>query len=334
MSEQRLATRAPVCNPQAAFKVRDFSGTDGEMTEAIAYLNGRYVPNSACVLPVYDAGIVLGAAITDLLRTFRGEPYAVVEHVQRFMESARYANISLGLTSTELEEIVARLIAHNLQAWPERELALVFYATAGELPVYAGSAGLTGDMRSTVCLHCFPLPFALWRQAMSVGVHMVTPAQRHLPPNTVSSKIKHRNRLHMWIGDQQARLVDPKAVGLYLDLDGNITETGGSNFVILRGGKIISPRRNNILWGVSLETVARLGRQLGLEFVEADLQIFDVVNADEAWLPTTPYFLAPAVKINGQPIGNGVPGPVWKQLLAAFSAEVGIDVRQQILDSE
>ena len=303
------------------------------MTEPIAYLNGQFIPNAQCVLPIYDAGIVLGAAVTDLLRTFQGRPFAAHEHVRRFFESAKYACLNLGLSETEMMAIVERLIAHNIAAWNGREIALVFYATAGQFPVYAGAAGMAGELRPTVCLHCFPLPLKLWKPAIADGVHVVTPAQRHIHPGTLNSKIKHRNRLHIWIGDQQAKLVDPKAVGLYLDHDGNITETGGSNFLVCKNGTILSPRGNNILRGVSLDTVQRLCGPLGLEFAERDLQIHDVVNADEAWLCTTPYFLAAAVKINGLTIGSGRPGPVWRRLIDAFSAEVGVDVVRQILDA-
>ncbi len=303
------------------------------MTEPIAYLNGRFIPQSQCVLPIYDAGIVMGAAVTDLLRTYRGQPYAAAEHIERFFQSARYAYLDLAMTTSEMSAIVEQLIAHNRDAWPGRELALVFYATAGEFPVYAGAAGMAGDLRSTVCLHCFPLPLELWRESIVSGIHVVTPTQRHLPPNVLSSKIKHRNRLHMWIGDRQAKLADPKAVGLFLDLDGNVTETGGANFVIYQRGTISCPNRTNILWGVSLDTVRQLSGQADCQFVERDLQIHDVINAEEAWLCSTPYFLAPVVKINGLTIGAGRPGPVWRRLVDAFSSEVGIDIVQQILDS-
>ena len=303
------------------------------MPDPIAFLNGRYVPQSECVLPMHDAGIVMGAAVTDLLRTYDGKPYATAEHIERFLQSARYAYLDLALTANELAEIVERLVAHNRAVWSGRELAVVFYATAGEFPVYAGAAGMAGDLQPTVCLHCFPLPLDLWRDSLANGIHVVTPTQRHLPPNVLSSKIKHRNRLHMWIGDRQAKLADPKAIGLFLDLNGNITETGGANFVIYHSGKIMSPNRNNILWGTSLDTVRRLSANVDCEFIERDLQLYDAINAEEAWLCSTPYFLAPVVKINGLPIGAGNPGPVWRTMTTAFSAQVGIDVVQQILES-
>jgi branched-subunit amino acid aminotransferase/4-amino-4-deoxychorismate lyase len=106
--------------------------------------------------------------------------------------------------------------------------------------------------------HTFPLRFDLWRDVFLKGAHCVTPAPRHWPPPCLPSKIKNRNRLHMWIGEHEVCQLDPQAVALYLDIDGNITETGGSNFVIYRDGQVVSPRRNNILWGVSLTVLAEI----------------------------------------------------------------------------
>lgn len=301
------------------------------MTGPIAYLNGRFVPKDQCLLPMYDAGIVLGAAVTDLVRTFAGQPFAAGEHIDRFLASARYAYLELPVSRSQLLEIVQRVIDHNYLVWDRRDLAVILYATAGQFTAYAGSAA-SPPSGGTLVVHSFPLPLNLWRSAMIDGVHVITPTQRHIHPNTLSSKIKHRNRLHMWIGDQQARLVDPAAIGLYLDTDGNITETGGANFLIYRQGTISSPHRTNILWGVTLEHIVRIGREFGVAFAERDLQIHDVVNAEEAWLATTPYVLAPVVRINGIPIGEGQPGPVWRQLLGAFGEEVGLDVWKQIVE--
>ena len=90
------------------------------------------------------------------------------------------------------------------------------------------------------------------------------------------------------------------------------------------------PTSRNVLPGVSLLTVRELAPQLGYDFVEKDLQPYDVVNADEAWLPTTPYCLAPATRINGTPIGSGKPGPGFSRVMAAWSDLVGLDIIDQI----
>ncbi len=259
------------------------------MSEPIAYLKGRFVPASECRLAIYDLGIVLGAAVTDFLRTFHQKPYRMDDHLRRFYRSCKYARIEPPVDIRESMAISEKLLAENGRLVPGQELGLVYYMTAGENAVYAGAAGMPSKLSPTYVQHTFPLRFSLWRDAFLRGMHCVTPAPRHWPPQCLSSKIKNRNRLHMWIGEQEVKQLDPSAVPLYLDIHGNITETGGSNFVIYRDGRVISPRRSNILWGVSLSVLEEILRELNIPFVEDDIQTWDVVNADEAWMPTTPY---------------------------------------------
>ena len=47
-------------------------------------------------------------------------------------------------------------------------------------------------------------------------------------------------------------------------------------------------------------------------------------------ITTTPYCLAPVTRINGNPVANGTPGPIFARLIKAWSALVGLDVVQQI----
>ena len=304
------------------------------MPEPIAYLKGEYIPASQCVLPIYDLGIVIGAAVTDFLRTFDQQPFRLEDHVRRFYRSCKYARISPPVDLEESMSISMRLLTENSKLLPGRELGLVYYMTAGENTVYAGASGIPDRLQPTYVQHTFPMRFDLWRKVFLEGVHCVTPAPRHWPPQCLSSKIKNRNRLHMWIGEQEAHAVDPHSMALYLDINGNITETGGSNFVIYQDGRVISPRRDNILWGISLTVLSEILAEMGIPFVEQDIQTYDVVNCDEAWIPTTPYCLGPVVRINGAPIGDGTPGPMWRRILDRWSEMVGKDIYRETAESD
>ena len=300
------------------------------MTEPIAYLKGEFVPASECKLPIYDLGIVLGAAVTDFFRTFHQVPYRLEDHLQRFYRSCRYARIEPPVSIDESREISEKLIAENGQLAPGDELGLVFYMTAGENAVYAGAAGMPETLSPSYVQHTFPVRFSLFRNVFLKGVHCVTPAPRHWPPQCLSSKIKNRNRLHMWIGEQEVKQLDPTATPLYLDINGNITETGGSNFVIYRDGQVVSPRRDNILWGISLTVLGEILEEMGIPLVEENLQTYDVVNAEEAWMPTTPYCLGPVTRFNGVPIGDGQPGPLWRKIIDRWSEVVDKDIYQEV----
>ena len=301
------------------------------MTEAIAYLNGEMIPQSEAKLPVYDAGIVLGATVTEMIRTFGHKPYRLEEHIARLYRSMKYVRFDTGLSEAAMIDITGKVIAHNTALLSEgEELGIIQFVTAGTFSIYAGSAGGGEKMTPTVCIHTFPLPLFLWAEALETGIHAVTPSNRHVPPQCIDPKMKYRSRLHYWLAEKEAQLVDSRAATLLLDLDGNVTEFSGGNLLIVKDGAIISPTTRNILPGISRQTVIELAGELQIPFIERDLQVYDVCNAEEAFESTTPFCLAPVTRINGVPIGDGKPGPVCGRLLRAWSEKVGLDIVAQI----
>jgi len=302
------------------------------MKEAVAFKNGRFIPASECTISVYDMGITNSASVTDFTRTFNMMPFRVKDHAERIYRSCKNNYIKPVISCDETIEITKQLVESNKDVFPERELGIIYYITAGENPVYAGSAGKSDRLTSTYVQHVFPLPFYLWKNLYTEGARMITPPTLHLPPQCVSSKGKHRNRLHMWVGDKQVQMMDPGAIGLYLDLYGNITETGGANFLIYKDGKVVSPRSRNILWGISLQVVTELLSEMGIPFIQDDILLFDAVNADEAWLTTSPYCIAPVRSINGIEIGSGR-NEMWRMILDKWSKLVEKDLYEEIVSS-
>lgn len=306
------------------------------MPEPLIYLNGRMMPASEAGLKVYDAGIVLGATVTEMTRTFGQALFRLDDHLARLYRSLKYMGINTGISQDEMTRISEDLVTHNARLLsPGQELGLIHFITPGEFKVYAGSAaGQAEAPVPTVCMHTFPLPLHVWADYFRTGVHVVTPTTRHVPPQCVDPKMKNRSRMHWYLADRETHLVDSAAVTLLLDLEGNITETAGANFLIVQNGAVVSPPLRNILPGVSRQTVIEICEASGMPFLERDIQIHDVVNAEEAFLATTPYCMAPCTKINGLTIGDGRPGPVFQRLMDAWGKRVGLDIIAQILDSE
>jgi branched-chain amino acid aminotransferase len=303
--------------------------------QPLAYFRDRLVTAAEAKLSIYDLGIVMGATVTDMARTYRYQPFRLKDHLVRFYESCKYARLQMPLSLEETEQVTLELTRHNAQELAAKDdLAIVYFITPGENPVYAGSAAGAVHLEPTFCIHTFPLPFSNWTHLFHEGAHVVTPSIRHIPPQCVDPKIKCRSRMHWWLADQEVHLVDPKAVTLLLDLDGNVTETGGSNFLIAKNGALISPTARNTMRGISRQNVIELCAKLEIAFTEGDFQVHDVINADEAFLTTTPYGIAPATRINGLPIGNGRPGPLFRKIAAAWSEQVGLDILEQICSSE
>jgi len=300
------------------------------VTEPLVYLNGQFVPASAARVAIFDAGFVFGATVSDQARTFHLRPFRLSDHVHRLFRALQYARLEIGLTPADLISISEELIDRNSQLVEEGdELGLIHFVTPGEFEAFANSPARTTP---TVCAHTFVLPFERWARKVQTGAHLVTPSIRHVPPQCLDPKMKCRSRMHFYLAEKEAQLVDPDASALLLDIGGNVAETSAANFLMVERGTIVSPTTRNSLPGVSRATVAELAGDLGIPFVEHDIQLFDAINAEEAFLTSTPYCLMPVTKINGVAVGDGSPGPVYLRLLDAWSRLVGLNLQQQILE--
>ena len=203
--------------------------------EPVVYLRDALVPASQAKIAYYDYGIVLGATVTDLVRTYEHKPFRLDDHLNRFYESCKYARIQPLLSIEESRAVIFDLLKHNLKGiGPSEELAIVMFITPGELPVYAGLPPDSVCQGPTFCIHSYSMPMDTFQPLFREGAHVVIPSIRHIPPECIDPKAKNRSRLHWWMADQETRLVDPKAITVLLDMEGNISEASGANFLIAK----------------------------------------------------------------------------------------------------
>jgi branched-subunit amino acid aminotransferase/4-amino-4-deoxychorismate lyase len=152
-----------------------------------------------------------------------------------------------------------------------------------------------------------------------------------VPAVCVDPHIKHRSRMHWWLAQQEVQRTDPDAQALLCDAAGHLCETAMANFLIVRGGTVLSPPRDVVLEGVSLRVVEELCRDLGIPFHERTLTPEDAITADEAMLCSTGFCLVGVSRINGAPIPW--PGPVFRRLLAEWGHRVGVEIDRQFFAS-
>jgi branched-subunit amino acid aminotransferase/4-amino-4-deoxychorismate lyase len=289
------------------------------MTEPLAYLNGRFVPVSQASLHVFDLGVVGGASVTEMVRTFRHVPFRIDQHLDRLEQSI-----------PELKSICERIVAENSRLIPEsHDLGLILFVTAGENPTYVGRTSVSRPRGSSVCVHSFPLPFELWADKYETGVHLATVTTKSIPDDVVDASIKHRSRLHWHLADREAKKIDPSASAVLTSEKGFLTETATGNVWWVKQGVLATPARN-ILKGISRDVIFELNEQLHLPCAVNDFDPAELATADEAFVTSTPLCLQPVTRFNCNPIGNGKPGPVTLELLRLWGEMVGVDIARQM----
>ena len=296
--------------------------------ESIVFFNGQLVPENEAGISIRDRGFIYGDAVFDATRTFNGRTFRLREHISRLYNSLRYLRIDPGMTRDEMERWSLEVVNHNYPLLPRGQDMWVMQRISRGVE----STDPGAEMRPTVLIESHAIPFARRASLYRDGVSVVTPSVPRIPPRFVSPRAKTHNYLNLVLGDLEVQDNDPNAWSVLLDESGNLTEGRGSNIFLVKDGAVATPQGRFVLEGITRGVVMELADGLDLPVAEKDLDLFDAYTADEAFLTSTSLCICPISRVNGAAIGDGgVPGPITRQLMAAFSDLAGMDYVEQYL---
>jgi len=103
---------------------------------------------------------------------------------------------------------------------------------------------------------------------------------------------------------------------IILNSDGHVSEGSGENIFIVDNGRLITPpSSDNVLMGITRDTVIRLARdELGIETIERQTDRSELYTADECFMTGTAAHVTAVVDIDRRPIGNGRTGEITARL--------------------
>ncbi len=309
---------------------QDIKGATVAVNERVAYFNGDIVPEEETRVSIWDAGVRSGEWVFESTRTFNHKCFRLRQHLERLYASMKVIDIDPRMTIDEMEDVTLDVLDRNLSTISAND-DFMFSHDVSRGMSKPFNLGANDSYERTIIITYLPMgPFSHgYIDSLVNGVHAIIPPQQTIPARLLDPKMKNRNRIHYSKGSRQAARIDPKANAIFLDEDGFITEGGGANFLIIKGRDVISPEPRNILRGVTRGAVKDFTPGLGLNFVERNIEAYDVHTADEAFFTSTPYCVMPCVMLDGAPIADGKPGPITGELMGAFSEELGVDVIEQ-----
>ncbi|XXT40612.1 aminotransferase class IV [Sorangium sp. So ce513] len=175
-----------------------------------------------------------------------------------------------------------------------------------------------------------PLPGALYRDGISVVTIRTQRAGDAAPGAKVS------NYLESLLALREARAAGAHEA-LILDPSGHVVEGTTSNvFLVERrppahegaegpGPVLITPPREaGILVGITRANVIEVARELGVPVCCEPVTMARLLAAEEVFITSSLREVVPVVRVDGHPIGAGVPGPQTRALHVAFRKKVGL----------
>jgi D-alanine transaminase len=275
----------------------------------IAYVNGRFGPLVDAVVSVEDRGFQFGDGVYEVIRTYRGQAFAIDAHLQRLERSAHALQLSTGQTQSQWTS----LIHEGLRLSQFQETKIYLQVTRGQAP---RDHPFPHDLAPTIVLTFRELR-PLEASIPQVGVKAITIEDIRWG----RCDIKSVNLLANVLARQRAKEVG--AFEAILVREGLVTEGSVSNVAVVRQGGIqTAPEGHRILSGVTRAMVMELAKKEGIPVSEAFVSREDMLTASEVFLTGTTVEVLPVVRVDGQMIGDGTPGALSRLLSARWNALV------------
>jgi len=271
------------------------------------YLNGQFLPLEDAKVSVLDRGFIYGDGVYELVPVYGRRPYRLPQHLARLQRSLDGIRLANPHTDAEWEAIIAGLIGR-----------MTFADQGVYLQVTRGAAkrdhAFPAGVAPTVFMMSNPLALPS-REQVERGVAVITAVDErwlHCDLKTISL-----------LGNVLARqlAVDAGATETVLFRNGYLTEASASNVLLVRGGVIVAPPKDNqILPGITYDVAFELAREGGLPIEVRPVPKDEALAADEMWLSSSTKEVLAVTALDGRPFAGGKPGPVFRKVHALFQA--------------
>ena len=277
------------------------------MTPQIAYLNGKFLPVDEARVPVLDRGFIFGDGVYEVIPTYARQPFALEGHLERLEASMAGIGLTNPHSRTDWAKLVGEVIAKNE---PDDQSVYV-QVTRGVAP---RDHAFPKGVLPTVFIMSGPLK-PVPQDQVDNGVAAVSLADNRW----LRCNLKTTSLLANVLLRQAA--VEAGAAECVLFRDGFLTEGSASNIFAVKGGTLLAPPKSNlILPGITYDVILELARDGGIAAEVRPISEIEARAADELWLSSSSKEVLAITNLDGAPVGNGRPGPIFKRMHALFQA--------------
>lgn len=274
------------------------------MADETVYLNGEYLPLADAKISVMDRGFLFGDGVYEVIPAYAGKLFRLDDHLLRLDNSLK----SIRLPNP-----------HSHEQW--RDLLNPLLKPAEDQSVYLQITRGAAPKRD----HAFP------KATKPTVFAMVSSINPHSDPDNGVKAIS--------LEDSRWKLCDTKAITLLANVllrqtavdngctesilfkDGNLTEGAASNvFAVINGILMTPPKSPAILPGITRDVILEIARDNNIPNSEQAIPKADLIKASEIWITSSTREIIPVCELDGEIIGTGKPGPVWKTLYKLFQA--------------
>lgn len=273
-------------------------------------IDGEFHPEADAKISVFDHGLLYGDGVFEGIRFYHDRVFRLEEHVDRLYDSAKAIFLTIPAERSEVCEMVLSTIRENdLHDGYIRLIVTRGVGGLGLSPYRCEEASLI-VIASTISL--YP------EEKYEKGLVLATCSTRRPAHDSLSPAVKSLNYLSNVMAKVEAMAAGAEE-GVMLNGEGYVAECTGDNIFFVKDGVVYTPTvASGSLYGITRQVVIELAREAGYDLREITMSRYDLYTADELFLTGTAAEVVPVAEYDKRVIGTGEPGPVTRELIAAF----------------
>lgn len=282
------------------------------MPSPTAFFQGEFIPMENAKIGIMTHAFNYGTAVFEGIRGNwnRSQEQLYLfrprEHIERLRQSAKIMRMQLNYSDDELVKITHDLALKNGYT-EDIYIRPMVYKSSEAVGVRMH------DLEDDFLL--FVTPFGAYLDT-EIGARCMTSSWRRIDDTMIPARAKVNG---LYVNNAMAKTeaqLNGFDEAIMLNVDGHISEGSGENIVMIKGGTIITPPpQDNILEGITLETVLSVAQKdLNLPIVRRSIDRSELYIAEEVLMTGTAAHVTPVTEVDRVPVGSGKPGPISKKL--------------------
>jgi D-alanine transaminase len=274
----------------------------------ICHLDGNYLPLREARISPLDRGFLYSDGCYDVTPVYGGRPFRFAQHHDRLTRSLKEIRLEDPLSRDAWREIYRQLIARNGIAASDAYI----YVQVTRGAEYGRNHAPLPDVPRTVFAFASP-----WPTARPGGFENGMPAITATDTRWARCDIKSVSLLANVL--LRAQATDVNASEVLLLRDGQLTDASASSVHAVVDGELRTPPNSNrLLPGTTRGVIEEIALRAGVKWRSAPVWESELRGASEILLGASTREVQSVTTLDGKPVGNGKPGPVWRKLYDAF----------------
>lgn len=284
---------------------------DPRNKDIMIYVNGVYYPREEAKISVFDSGYLVGDGIWEGIRLHKGMLVFIEDHLDRLFRASKATGIQLPHSREEIKALIHNVCRTNNM---EDDVHIRLMVTRGikKTPSQDPRLTISGPNVVIIAEHK-----KASEESKKKGISLFTSTIRRGSPDYLDPRLNCHSKLH----EVQA-LIQALEAGadeaLMLDINGFVSTCNATNFFMVKNGEVWTSTGEYCMNGITRKKVIEACAENNIVCKQKNFSLYDVYDADEAFVTGTFGGLTPVHTIDGRTITEGTNGKVRAKLDALY----------------